>query len=383
MEFSISRKSLRQGLDHVRSAAARKSTMPILTGVDVLAEGEELRFFTNDGSIIATARVPATVTREGSVVVSVRELADIAKHLPDEPIVVTVGDDLVMEILCGQVKHKLTGHPSTDFPMLPVRASEALSEFFDVELLRELISCVQYAISKDADWHPETNVALFEGDGETVRMVATDGQRLSKVESKVHGRNLHFQVSLPEKSVRELASLLEGAKTSLKKSWQPPLVEMALENGLVFFRREKEELIVKLPGTTFPDYLRAIPRALERKATVSRSLFINALKRATEGKANRSHIGRAEVRLIWNADKLTVSSTSPTADSSTELAVVYEGLPLTIGLDGTYLLDALGPLRSDEITVELSDALGPILIRPVQEHSYIEFLGVVMPMRIE
>ena len=379
MEFSISKKSLRLGLNRVQSVAARKSTTPILTGVYLVAEGARITLATTDGAVAITTVVPATVVHEGGVVVSVRELADLTKNLPDELVTFTVGEDCTVGISCGQVTHKLHGHPSANYPELPVRPTELTPVSLDAGLVRELVACTHYAVSRDTAWHPDLCNVLFEGVGECVRMVATDSQRISVAEHRLHGADLSFRVPLPVKFVRELYHLL----TVAKKGWQPWTVNLALGDEAVFFWREDFALSVTLPKVApYPDHTKVIPKTTDRIVTLNRVLFVDAIKRATDGKANRSDTGRAELRLSLTPSNLHVASLSATATSSTNIAVSYEGTPLTIGMDGTYLLDALTPLPSDKITLGLSGELDPCVIRPVQEYVFIDFTGVVMPIRL-
>ena len=377
MELSISKKSFLRGLARTHAVADRKSSMPILSNILLTAEGTgTLALAATDLYLGVSATADAKVKKGGTVAVSARTLFDIVKALPEGEIQWTVGDSQAAEIRCGKVRYKIPGMPGEDFPPLPNPGKAEFAEL-DVEVLGELIQHTSYSMSSD-DTRPHLAGALFEGDGKLVRMVTTDGHRLSKAEAKLSkGSMLNFSMLVPNKGIAELKRLIEDAKADKGKDDGPLTVGVATTGGNAFFRREGILLSVKLADEQFPPYGKVIPQQQQRRMVVAKNLLLEALKRISLVASDKS----GGVRLHLEPGLLRITSENPdVGEGSEELEVDYAGDPLVIGFNARYLLDALGSLSSDQVALETSGELDPGVVRPVSES--IDYIGVIMPMRI-
>jgi DNA polymerase-3 subunit beta len=377
MELSISKKSFLRGLARTHAVADRKSSMPILSNILLTAEGTgTLALAATDLYLGVSATADAKVKKGGTVAVSARTLFDIVKALPEGEIQWTVGENQAAEIRCGKVRYKIPGMPGEDFPPLPNPGKTDFAEL-DAEVLGDLIQHTSYSMSSD-DTRPHLAGALFEGDGKLVRMVTTDGHRLSKAEVKLpKGSMLNFSMLVPNKGIAELKRLIEDAKADKGKDDGPLTVGVATTGGNAFFRREGILLSVKLADEQFPPYGKVIPQQQQRRMVVARNLFLEALKRISLVASDKS----GGVRLHLEPGLLRITSENPdVGEGSEELEVDYAGDPLVIGFNARYLLDALGSLSSEQVALETSGELDPGVVRPVSES--IDYIGVIMPMRI-
>ena len=377
MELSISKKSFLRGLARTHAVADRKSSMPILSNILLTAEGTgTLALAATDLYLGVSATADAKVKKGGTVAVSARTLFDIVKALPEGEIQWTVGESQAAEIRCGKVRYKIPGMPGEDFPPLPNPGKADFAEL-DAEVLGELIQHTSYSMSSD-DTRPHLAGALFEGDGKLVRMVTTDGHRLSKAEAKLEkGSMLNFSMLVPNKGIAELKRLIEDAKADKGKDDGTLTVGVATTGGNAFFRREGILLSVKLADEQFPPYGKVIPQQQQRRMVVGKSQLLEALKRISLVASDKS----GGVRLHLEPGLLRITSENPdVGEGSEELEVDYAGDPLVIGFNARYLLDALGSLSSEQVALETSGELDPGVVRPVSET--IDYIGVIMPMRI-
>lgn len=376
MELSISKKNFLRGLARTHAVADRKSSMPILSNILLSTDGKStLRLAATDLYLGVNASSEAKVAKEGTVAVPARTLFDIIKNLPEGEVTLAVGTNHAVEIRCGKVRFKIPGMPGEDFPSLP---SPGESKFADLEIdtLSELISRTQYSMSTD-DTRPHLAGALFEGDGKNVRMVTTDGHRLSKAEKKATGSSLNFSMLIPSKGIGELRRLLDDAKGDKQKGDDAPMtLGIASVSGNAFFRRDGVQLSVKLADEQFPPYSKVIPQQQDRRVVLSRALFSEALRRIALVASDKS----GGVRLGIEEGKLRITSENPdVGEGSEELDVDFAGKPVTIGFNAKYVLDVLAALPDNEIALELGGELEPGVIKPAQDAS---FVGVIMPMRI-
>jgi DNA polymerase-3 subunit beta len=378
MELSIEKQQFLRGLARTHGVADRKSSMHILSNVLLTAEGpDRLRLSATDLYLGVTALVPASIKKGGTIAVSARTLFDIAKNLPEGEVRWKLSDTHAVELACGKVRYRIPAMPGEDFPPLP-NPGDADFAHLDAGILSDLISLTQYSMSHD-DTRPHLAGTLFEGDGKVVRMVTTDGHRLSKAEHKVGGKGsmMNFSMLVPHKGIGELKRLLDDVKASKGKGEEPVTIGIATSGGNAFFRQDDLCLSVKLADENFPPYAKVIPSKQSRRVVAARGPLVEALRRISLVANDKS----GGVQLMIEPGTLRIQSQNPeVGEGSEEVDVDYAGEGLRIGFNARYLLDALSALPHDEVAIELSGERDPGVIKPVGDES--EFIGVIMPMRI-
>lgn len=377
MEFKIQQRDFLRGLARTHAVADRKSSMPILSNLLLSAEGtDRLRLSATDLYLGVSAIAPAEIRRGGSVTVSARTLFDIVKALPDGEITWTVGDNDASTLTQGKIRFAIPGLPGDDFPPLP-NPQDAEFSSLGANLVGELISLTSYSMSSD-DTRPHLAGALFEGDGKVVRMVTTDGHRLSKGEQKLgDGGMLNFAMLVPHKGVGELKRMIDDVRSAAKGEDGETQIDIAQAAGNAFFRRPDLLLSVKLADENFPPYSKVIPQQQTKRVVALRSRLVAALKRISLVASDKS----GGVQLHLTDGLLRIQSQNPdVGEGAEEIEVDYAGEAVSIGFNARYLLDALGALPHDEVALELSGELDPGVVRPLGDGA--DFVGVIMPMRI-
>jgi DNA polymerase-3 subunit beta len=375
MELSISKKDLLRGLARTHAVADRKSSMPILSNVLLSADDNgALRFAATDLYLAVNASAEAKVKRGGSVAISARTLFDIVKNLPEGEVKLTVDKNYAVQLRSGKIKFRIPGMPGEDFPPLPSPGEAAFAEL-EAGTLGQLIGLTQYSMSSD-DTRPHLAGTLFEGDGKVVRMVTTDGHRLSKAEAPSPGISA-FTMLVPQKGILELKRLIEDVRNDKAR---PPeervTVSVASVGGNAFFRGHDVQLSVKLADEQFPPYSKVIPQSHTRRVVAARELLVDSLRRISLVASDKS----GGVRLILEPGKLEIVSENPdVGEGSEELDVDFAGEKVAIGFNARYLLEALSALPDDEVALELGGELDPGVVRPATDN---RFVGVIMPMRI-
>jgi len=376
MELTLTKKELVRSLARTHSVADRKSSMPILSNILLSTEGDKtLRFAATDLYLSVTSTSAAEVKKAGSAALPARTLFDIAKNLPEGDVSVKALDNHAVEIRGGRARFKIPAMPGHDFPTLPSPSNVELS-LLVAEDLGRLIALTHYSMSSD-ETRPHLAGALLEGDGKLVRMVTTDGHRLSKAEYKQQGTGklLNFHMLVPGKGVGELRKLIDEAKGA-KSDDGPATVGVGSLGGNAFFKHGDVLLSVKLAEEQFPPYAKVIPKTTQRRVTLGRQVLIDALKRIGLVANDKS----GAVRFHVEPGLLRITSENPdVGEGSEELDVDFAGEGTEIGFNVRYLLDALSGLTEDEVALELGGTLDPGVIKPVGPT---DFIGVIMPMRI-
>jgi DNA polymerase-3 subunit beta len=283
-------------------------------------------------------------------------------------------------ISSGRAEFNLLSLPADDFPNIPDTSG---LDFFKLEasLLSRMIDQTSFSISTD-ETRSHINGALFQGDGKSLRMVTTDGHRLSKVEFLIEESGFYnFSMVVPNRGVSEVRRLVEDGEGD---------IFLSTLDGSVFFRREieieKEKdgeepvyseilLISKLIEDEFPPFDQVIPKSNDKSLFVSRLQLLDALKRVSVVSAERT-LG---VKFQLKEGSLEIVTNNPSVGRGLEVIdIVYDEEEMVIGFNARYLIDILSVLDDDEIKLEFSGPLDPVNVMDKKEL----FIGVVMPMRI-
>ncbi len=379
MEFTAAKKDLLKMVTRMQGVAERKSTMPILSNILLVVDGPSaLKLQATDLYLAIAGRVTADVKKGGSVAVPAKELLERIKMMPDGAIHVAVqeGSQTVLKSSTSARRYTLRGMPGDEFPPLPTPAEGAPTLSLEVSVLQELIARTHFSVSTD-ETRPHLNSALFEWEGEIVRMVSTDGHRLSKMDVKVAGRQATATMLIPLKAIQELRRLAdELAAEAPKDAKERPTIDITQSGPNAFFQAGGMVFSVKLVDAQFPPYSQVIPQNADKKIRIPRAAFADALRAVSIAASERT----GGVKLGITPSTMRITSESPeSGDGFDEVPVEYKGPNLTIGFNAKYFLDILAALPDDEVCLNLSGELDPAVIRPGNEEG---FLGVVMPMRI-
>jgi DNA polymerase-3 subunit beta len=378
MELVITKKELVRAIGRTYSVADRKSSMPILSNVLLSTEGPNtLRFAATDLYLAVYTTSHVEITNGGTAAVSARTLFEIARNLPEGDVKIIAEDTRAVEIRSGKVRYKLPAMSGEDFPALPSPGTAQFFEF-DGEILGKMIALTHYSMSSD-DTRPHLASMLFEGEAKVLRMVTTDGHRLSKAEYKLSdGREmLNFRMLVPAKGVLELKRLIEDMLSEKAKGDNKSVqIAIASSGGNAYFRGDNVMLSAKLNNEDFPPYAKVIPQTQNKRLIVDRLLLLESLKRIALVAKEKSGV----VRFHIEPGVLKIDSEShDIGEGAEEIEVDYDGSPMVIGFNARYMQDAINAVTEDEIALELGAELDPGVIKPVGPT---DFIGVVMPMRI-
>jgi DNA polymerase-3 subunit beta len=300
--------------------------------------------------------------------------------MPDGPIHMASHEGTTTIKAAGSARrYTLRGMPGDDFPPLPAPSEGSPSLALAVDVLKELIAKTHFSISGD-ETRAHLNSALFEWDGDVVRMVTTDGHRLSKMEVKVSGRQASATMLIPLKAIQELRRLCDDmateTKDGAKEAGTSPQLQITQSGSNAFFQGGGVSFAVRLVDAQFPPYGQVIPQHSDKIVRISRAPFAEALRAVSVAASERT--GGVKLGLVKGMMRITTESPE-SGEGFDEVPVEYDGQGMTIGFNAKYFLDVLAALDEDEVELGLGGELDPAVVKPVGER---QFLAVVMPMRI-
>jgi DNA polymerase III subunit beta len=376
MHAVVSKRDLGRILARCQGVADKKSTMPVLGNVLLEAtKTNELSLAATDLYLGVSGTIPARIEKPGSIAVGARDLFERVKMMPEGNIAIAQQPDGSVVIRAqGQARrYTLKGLPGSEFPTLPQPGEGAASMVLGTEVLAELISKTHFSIAAD-DTRPHLNSALLQMEGHNVRMVTTDGHRLSKMEIQQPEHEATASMLIPLKGIHELKRLCDEAKSDGTGS-----ISVMQSGTNAFFRVPGLQLGIKLVEVQFPPYAQVIPQSTLHQVLAPRALVADALKAVSLAANDRT--GGVKVTLVSNV--MRFSSESPeSGDGFDEVPVDYDGQELTVGFNAHYLLQVLSSIEQDDVVLGVSGELDPATVRPGTPSARGDYLAVIMPMRI-
>lgn len=366
--LQIEKDALLTPLQAVTGIVEKRHTLPILSNVLIERKSERLNLVATDLEIQITTSCDAgsKSAEDQRLTVSARKLQDILRSLPDGADTTLDLQANKIQVKAGKSRFNLQTMPADDFPKM-ADAGELQAKFsISRKLLQELLLLVQFAMAQQ-DIRYYLNGLLLVLDGNKIKVVATDGHRLSYAEGTLQSANDKREVILPRKAVLELSRQLGTGDDE---------VTIEIYASQVRFRYGSSELVTKIIDGKFPDFTRVIPVNYKKNITLDREELLHSLQRA----AILSNEKFRGVRWMLTNDSLRITCTNTEQEEAQEeLEVDYKGDALDVGFNITYLLDVLNNLSTDAIVCSFGDANSSMLITmPGRE----DFRYVVMPMRI-
>jgi DNA polymerase III subunit beta len=365
--FQSTQDKVLAALQSVAGIVEKRHTLPVLANVLIRKTGGELQLTTSDLEIqIRTQADLGGDAAAFATTVGARKLIDILRTLPSDQTVSLESSASKLILKGGKSKFTLQTLPAEDFPL--VQESPGFGPVFSVpqKTLKGLLNQVSFSMAVH-DIRYYLNGILFVAEGKKLSLVATDGHRLAFASADLDVEVPKQEVILPRKTVLELQRLLSDKEGAIEMQFAPNQAR---------FRFEGMEFVTKLVEGKFPDYNRVIPRNHKNIVVLGRTSLLSALQRAAIMTSEKFK----GVRLNLEPGSLRVASNNADQEEAVdELDIEYDGDPIEIGFNVTYLIDALTNMGQDMVRVELSDGNSSALVTiPDNEH----FKYVVMPMRI-
>ena len=381
MHVVVAKKDLLRVLARCQGVADKKSTMPVLGNVLLEVSGtDQLRLAATDLYLAVSGKIPAKVESGGAIAIGARDLFERVKMMPDGQISIVTSGGAATTIRAVGASRRFTLHgiPGEEFPSLPQPEESATPLLLSIATVSSLIAGTYFSISTD-ETRLHLNSALFEWDGDRVRMVTTDGHRLSKMEAVLPGKQASATMLIPLKGVLELKRLCDEAASEDKGEDTSAGEIRITQNGPnAFFQLAGFQFSVKLVDAQFPPYQQVIPEHSEQRVRAPRLALADALRAVSVAASDRT----GGIKLTLSGGKMRFESESPdSGEGFDEVAVDYGGPELTVGFNARYFLDVLGAIQDDEIELAVSGELDPAVVRPANEGAS-SYLSVIMPMRI-
>jgi len=382
VRLKIAKESLLNVLSHVVGAVERRHTLNILSNLKIQVTAQALTVTGSDLEVELVASMPlneGACLQAGETTVPARKLIDICKSLPSAALVdLQITEDQRCILKSGNSRFVLGTLPAEDYPLLSTENSQGTQVPVTQRELKRLFEKTAFAMAvQDVRFY--LTGTLLEIDANQLRAVTTDGHRLALCETAAQSTAAQpIQAIVPRKAVGELQRLLSVEDDQLSLLIGRELLNVTITVA----NRDKEQgdttvrFTTKLIDGKFPDYRRVIPRGGDKHVIIAHDVFKQSLQRV----AILSNEKLRGVFLNFNADSLQLRANNPEQDEAIEdLAIQYADAPMEMSFNAQYLLEVLGVLDGDDVSMSMTEANQSVL---VQDPAHTDQTYVVMPMRV-
>lgn len=370
MKFSCYKDKIIKALNSVVKGVASKTTMPILEGILIQTNDNEIKLTTYDLEIGIEYIIECEVKEQGSTVVNAIMFSEIIRKLPDTEIEITLNNNNLLEIECEGSHYKLATMNPEEFPELPKIEIENSIEL-EQNNLKNMIRKTIFAVSTEES-RPIFTGCLFETENNKLNLVAVDGFRLALRSIYLSQKTNNFNAVIPGKTLNEVNKILSD-------SFDP--VKIGIAKNQALFELDNCKIVTRIIDGEFLNYKNVIPSNWETRIKVNKNNIQDCFERISL--ISSSSIEKEKkypVKVNVDIGKVTISCTNQTGDAKEELYVSTEGKNLEAGFNPKYFLDSLKSIDDEEVYIEFGSSISPCLVKSVENNDYVY---MILPIRLK
>ncbi|MDR0680522.1 MAG: DNA polymerase III subunit beta [Dysgonamonadaceae bacterium] len=372
MKFVVSGNLLLSHLQTVGRVIASKNSIPILdcflfelqeTQLVITAADSETR-------MITTIEV-SNVENTGIFAIPSKNLIDALKELPEQPVTFEINEEtLELFIYYENGKYNFVAQKGDEYPQSKPLNEDAAKLVLSASDLLSGISRTIFASGED-ELRPVMNGVFFDITPENITFVASDGHKLVRFKNLEVKSNETSSFILPKKPANLLKTILPREDGN---------VTIGFDVNNAYITMEHFVVVCRLIEGRYPNYNGVIPQQNPYKVNVDRVNFLNALKRVTVF----SNAADSLIKLNISPNSIFISAQDIDFSISAEetIACVYNGVAMSIGFKGTYLIEILTNISSEEVVLELADPSRAGLVFPAENETNEDLLMLLMPLML-
>ncbi len=367
MRFTCEKSMLVTGLNITGRTVAQKSSLSVIEGI-LCRAGACLSLTGYNMETAITYDIDAEITEAGLCVLPAKLFSDIIRRLPEGPVTVVVDENYKVSIRAGYASFTISAESAEDYPELPdVNAGRSIP--IPQGALKELICGTIFAVSENQGRPIHTGVK-FEVEDSGVSAIAVDGFRLARRTwhaPDAIGRELSFVVPAP--ALKEVEKILQDTEEE---------ADFVLGPKHILFHIGCATLVCRLLEGEFLDWRRVVPTNCPVKLTAHVSDLASSIERVGLIVSEKY---KSPVRCVFSDQVLLLKTNTTIGVAEDRCPLAGDGKELEIGFNVRYLADALRVIPSEEVVLELTNGLSPIVLTPAEEKY--DFSYMVLPVRIK
>ena len=370
MKVICEKEKILKGIISVINGVATKTTMPILEGILIQTNDNELKLTSYDLEIGIEYILEAEIKEQGNTVVNATMFSEIIKRLPSSEIKLTINENNLLEIECEGSLYKLATMNPDEFTELPkINVNNSIE--IEQTTLKNMIRKTIFAVSTEEN-RPIFTGCLFEVTENRLNVVAVDGYRLAIKSNVLNENSNNFSSVIPGKTLNEVNKIISDSFDTVK---------IGIARNQALFEMENCKIVTRLLDGEFLKYSNTIPQNWDTRIKVNKNNIQNCFERILLISASSIEKEKKyPVRIKIEIGKVTISCANQTGDAKEEIFVETEGKELEIGFNPRFFLDALKAIDDEEVYIEFGTNRSPCIIKPIEDGDYIY---MILPIKMK
>lgn len=370
MKIVCYKDNLLKALNSVIKGVASKTTNPILEGILIQTNDNQIKLTTYDMELGIEYIIDSEVKQQGSTVVNAIMFSEIIRKLPDSEIYITLNENNLLEIECEGALYKLTTMNPDEFPELPKIEVENSIDL-EQNMLKNMIKRTIFAVSTEENRQIFTG-CLFEVENNKLNVVAVDGFRLALRSIYLPVKVSDFKAVIPGKTLNEINKILSDSFENIK---------IGISKNQALFEMENCKIVSRTLDGEFLNYKSVIPSTWETRIRVNKNNLQDSFERISLISASSIEKEKKyPVKVSVDIGKILISCTNQTGEAKEEIFISTEGKNIEVGFNPKYFLDALKSIDDEEVFVEFGTNISPCLIKPIENNEYVY---MILPIRLK
>ena len=371
MKIIFEKDKMIKALNSVTKAVATKTTMPILEGILIQTNNDDIKLTCYDKELgIEYIIKENNVLEQGSTVVNAIMFSEIIRKLPDTNITISINENNLLVIECEGSVYKLATMNPDDFPQLPEINVENSIEL-EQNTLKDMIRKTIFAISTEEN-RPVFTGCLFEVKNNKLNVVAVDGFRLAWKSKILNTKTNDFEAVIPGRTLQEINKILIDSFD---------LIKLGIAKNQALFEIENCKIVTRLLDGEFLKYSEVIPKKWETRVRVNKNLISNCFERISLiSSSSMEKEKRYPVKLNVEVGKIKISCTNQTGDAKEEIFTTTEGQDLEAGFNPKFFLDVFRNIDDEEVYIDFGTSISPSVIRSIEDDGDYQYM--ILPVRL-
>lgn len=369
MKFSCNQQTLAKALNTVSKAVSTRTTLPILKGILLEVNDDELIMTATDLDLSIEKKIQVSVQENGSAVVSARLFSDIIRKLPNGAVEIETSPDNTVTVRCLSSEFHIVGQPANDFPnRSDFNETQAIK--INGSLLCAMIRKTFFAASVEESKGILVGI-LMELNEKSLTLAALDGFRMAVANAEIPTSAENTKIVIAARILNEVSKIIGESGEE-----EDTDVTLILGQKKAMLGVDDTRVTLSLLEGEFIKYRDIIPKSQTCRLLLNRTDFMNSMERASlfakDGKNNL-------IKMSVLVDKIVITSRSEEGNVKEEVFTERQGDGLDIGFNSKYLLDVLKAVPDEFIVMEMTSSVSPCLIKPLEGDG---FIYMVLPVRI-
>lgn len=372
MKIIFEKDKMIKALNSVTKAVATKTTMPILEGILIQTNNDDIKLTCYDKELgIEYIIKENNVLEQGSIVVNAIMFSEIIRKLPDTNITISINDNNLLVIECEGSVYKLATMNPDDFPQLPEINVENSIEL-EQNTIKDMIRKTIFAISTEEN-RPVFTGCLFEVKNNKLNVVAVDGFRLAWKSKVLNTKTNDFEAVIPGRTLQEINKILADSFD---------LIKLGISKNQALFEIENCKIVTRLLDGEFLKYSEVIPKKWETRIRVNKNLISNCFERISLiSSSSMEKEKRYPVKLNVEVGKIKISCTNQTGDAKEEIFTTTEGQDLEAGFNPKFFLDVFRNIDDEEVYINFGTSISPSVIKSIEDDGDYQYM--ILPVRLK